>query len=143
MKKFLLSERHRLELHWSDAIYDQDGVCRLKDTYFSGPALSSAAKIGNNEFINLDFCNQYYILARKIYIAKFSWGKVTYNKNGTVSLEPAILSHNSVLNIVPKFNKTDYIVIDTVGHEEGQHNYNLVYTAFLIKETGDMYNFRK
>jgi hypothetical protein len=143
MNKFLLSERYKLELHWSDVFYEQDGFCKLKNAYFSGPALDMAAKIEGNQFINLDFCNQYYILARKVYVAKFSWGNVIYNKNKTVSLEPAILSNDVVLNIVPKFSKTDYIVIDTAGHEEGQHNYNLVYKAYLIKETGELYNFRK
>lgn len=143
MKKFLLSERHRLELHWDDAVYEQDGICKLKNAFFSGPALSSAAKISGDEFISLDFCNQYYILAHKVYVAKFSWGNVTYNKDGTVSLEPAILSNDVVLNKVPKFGKTDYIVIDTVGHEEGEHNYNFVYYSFLVKETGELYNFRK
>ena len=143
MKKFLLSEKYRLELHWSDSIYEQEGICRLKGAYFSGPALSSAAQIIGDQFITLDFCNQYYIIARKLYVAKFSWGKVTYNKDGTVSLEPATLSNDVMLNIAPKFNKTDYIVIDTKGHEEGEHNFNFVYTSFLIKETGEAYNFRK
>jgi len=143
MEKFLLSEKYRLELHWNGALYEKEGICKLKNTYFSGPALNQAAKINDNEFINLDFCNQYYILARKVYVVKFSWGEVVYNKNGTITLKNAILSNDVVLNIVPKFNKTDYIVIDTAGHEEGQHNYNLVYNAFLIKENGDLYNFKK
>jgi hypothetical protein len=141
MKKFLLSEKFRLELHWEEATYEREGMCKLKGAYFSGPALSSAAKINSNEFINLDFCNQYYILARKVYVAKFEWGEVKYNKDGTVTLEDVILSNNVALNIVPKFSSTDYIVIDTTGHEEGQHHYNLVYNAYLIKETGDLYNF--
>ncbi len=143
MNNFLLSEKYRLELHWDDAIYEQEGVCSLKDTYFSGPALSSAAQIVGDQFITLDFCNQYYILARKVYVAKFSWGDVIYNKDGTVILKNAVLSNDVVLNIVPKFNATDYIVVDTAGHEEGEHNYNLVYKSYLIKEIGELYDFRK
>lgn len=143
MEKFLLSERFRLELHWKNAIYERAGVCALTGAYFSGPALSSASKINSNEAINLDFVNQYYILAKKVYVAKFSWGEVLYNKNGTVSLKDAMLSHDIVLNIVPKFKKKDYIIIDTKGHEVEEHVYNLIYITYLINKDGDLYNFKK
>lgn len=143
VKEFLLSERFRLELHWKGVGYEQHGICRLKKAYFLGPALSMAAKINPNEFISLDFCEQYFVYAKRIYVAKFSWGEVIYNKDGTVSLLDAVISHNTVLNIVPKINKSDYIVIDTKGHEEEHHHYSLVYKAYLVKEDGTLYNFGK
>ena len=56
---------------------------------------------------------------------------------GDVKLE------NRNLNVVPKLNNNDYIVIDTKDHEEEKHMYHFVYPAYLIKQDGTLYNFTK
>lgn len=141
MKEFLLSERYKLELHWKEAVYEKEGVCKLKDAYFSGPALRIAQKINGNDNINIDFCRQYLIFTKFVYVAKLSWGNVVYNKDGTVSLKNAILLHDTELNKVPKFKNTDYIVINTENHEENVHHFNLVYESYVIDENGVLYKF--
>ena len=141
MGEFLLSERYKLELHWGKAVYEIEGVCKLEKAYFSGPALSIAEKINNNDSINIDFCRQYLIFTKFVYVAKLSWGDVVYNKNGTVTLKNAILSHDTELNKVPKLKNTDYIVINTKDHEEAIHHFNLVYESYVINENGVLYKF--
>ena len=111
------NSRFELELHWKAAIYERDGVCKLKGAYFSGPALSEADKIKDNDSIMLDFFQQYYILVENVYVAKFSWGQVIYNKDNTVALKRTFITHDTEINRVPKLSDTDYLVIDTFNHE--------------------------
>lgn len=141
MGKYLLSEKYRLELHWKSVVYERDGVCKLKGAYFSGPALSMAQKINDNDNIAIDFYKQYLVFVKNVYVAKLSWKKVIYNKDNTVSLKNTILKHNTELNRVPKLNNTDYIVIDTKNHESSIHHLNLLYTAYVINENGMLYKF--
>lgn len=136
-----LGEKYRLELHWEKANYDREGLCKLPGAYFSGPALQMAAKINSNDSINLDFYKQYLILVDNVYVAKLSWKEVVYNKNNTVTLKEAIISHDTELNRVPKLKDSDYIVIDTEKHEEETHNFYMSYDCFVIKEDGSLYNF--
>jgi len=139
----LLGERYRLELHWKKAIYEKEGVCDLKGAYFSGPALSDAEEVKSNDKIILDFYSQYIILVKNICVGKLSWGKVTYNKNNTISLADAKISHVTELNKVPKLKNTDYLVIDTSNHEMAIHMFNLMYKTYVVKENGDLYNFKR
>lgn len=141
-EKFMISERYRLELHWESVDYETEGVCKLNKAYFSGPALNIANEINPNEFIYLDFCDQYYILTKRVYVAKFSWSKVEYGKDGNVYLYDTSISHNTLTNIVPKFNDGDYIVINTDGHQEENHHYSLVYKSYVINRDGQEYSFR-
>ena len=55
MEKFDLVDRYRLELHWESVEYEQEGVCKVKGAYFSGPALIEAAEINPNDYLKLDF----------------------------------------------------------------------------------------
>lgn len=139
--KFLLSERYRLELHWDKAIYEQEGMCKLKDAYFSGPALKIAEKINGNDGINLDFYKQYIVFVKNVYVAYLSWGDVVYNDDGRVTLKNAKLTHDTELNRVPKFKDTDYIAIDTEKHEAATHQFHLVYDSFVVDENGELYRF--
>ena len=141
MEKFMLSERYKLEIHWKKAIYEQEGICKLEECYFSGPALKMAAKINNNDNINLDFYKQYVILVRNVYVAKLSWGEVIYNKDNTISLKDAKMTHSTELNRVPKLKNTDYIVVDTQKHEAAIHHLHLVYESFVVDENGELYKF--
>lgn len=141
MKEFLLSERYKLELHWEKAVYEREGVCRLKNAFFSGPALSIAEKINSNDNISVDFYKQYIILTKFVYVVKLSWDDVVYNKNNTVALKNAVLSHDKELNRVPKLKDTDFVVINTENHESAVHHLNLVYESYVVNENGILYKF--
>lgn len=141
MDKFLLAEQYRLELHWSKAVYEKNGLCRLENAFFSGPALQIANEINLNDSINIDFYKQYIIFVKNVYVAKLSWGEVVYNKDNTVSLKNASLMHDTELNKVPKLRNTDFIVIDTQNHEEAIHHLHLVYDSYVVNENGILYKF--
>lgn len=136
-----LGEKYRLELHWKKAVFETEGVCKLEDAYLSGPALRMAEKINNNDYINLDFYKQYIILVKNVYVAKLSWCEVIYNKDGTVTLNDSVITHDTELNMVPKFKNTDYLVIDTQKHEAATHYMHLVYESFVVNENGELYKF--
>ena len=135
---FLLAERYRLELHWEKVLYEEDNVCALVGAYFSGPALTMAQKVEENDYIKLDFCNQYHILTKNAHVADLNWGEVVYNKDNTITLKSVKITYD---NNVPKLNDTDYIVVDTRLHEEATHAFHLVYESFVVKEDGTLYKF--
>ena len=139
---FLLSERYRLELHWDKIERPGKGLMLVKGAYFSGPALANAEKINDNDHITLDFCSQMIILVKNVYTAQLSWGQVKYNPDKTVSLGNARLTYDPKVKNIPNPKDSDYIVIDTKGHENMEHAYNLLYNAYVIDETNDMYNYR-
>ena len=142
MEKFLLSERYRLEVHWDDTVYDKEGECRLVGAYFTGPVLSNAEKINDNDFILLDFYNQYIVLTKGIYVAKLLWDSVTYTESSKkVLLLGAKIIHDTELNRVPKLKASDFLVINTSDHEAEVHAFNPVYKTYVINEANDLYNF--
>lgn len=136
-----LGERYKLELHWEKVKYEQDGICKLIGTYFSGPALSNAEKINDNDTIKLDFFNQYLVFVKNVYVGDLSWNEVVYNGKKVV-LKGAKITHDTELNKVPKLKDTDYLVIDTSNHEMAVHAFNLLYTTYVVNEGGEPYNFR-
>ncbi len=142
MIKFDLSDRHRLELHWDRTEYKQEGRCSLTGTYFSGPALSEAMQLEENDHIMLDFFKQYLVLVENVYVAKFSWKQVTYTKSGTILLKDSFITHDTELNKVPKLKDSDYLIIDTSNHEVESHPFNPVYKTYVVNETTNLYNFR-
>lgn len=141
MEKFSLAERFRLELRWDKAVYDQDGICRLTGAKFTGPALSEAMQLNDNDHIMLDFFKQYYVIVDAVYVAKFSWGQVKYNKDNTISLEDTFITHDTELNKVPTFKSSDYLVVDTSDHEVESHPFNPVYRTYVVNETTSLYRF--
>jgi len=141
MDKFSLSERYRLELHWDKTVYKDEGRCDLINARFSGPALMQADKINNDDNIMLDFFHQYVIITKNAYVGKFSWGEVIYNKDNTVSLKDAVITHDTELNRVPKLKDTDHLIIDTNGHETETHAYNLLYKTYVVNEDTTLYRF--
>lgn len=138
--EFSISERYRLELHWSGVDYLEDGKAVLKGCYFSGPVLNQVMELQSNDSIDMDFVNQYYIFIESYYIAKLSWGEVKHTNNKIFLYN--VLLENKFLNSIPKLNNDDYIIIDTSKHEDEQHMYNLVYTSYLIRNDGTFYDFR-
>lgn len=141
-KRFLLSERYRLELHWKSTRYVKPGICNLTGAYFSGPALQDALRLNDNDFIMLDFYKQYVVLVKNVYVAKLSWGQVVYNGDGTITLKNAKITHDTELNRVPQLKNDDYLVIDTSDHEVSKHFFNFVYKTFVISPDKELYNFR-
>ncbi len=142
MEKFSFGpEKYKLELHWAEAIYNTEGVCDLKEAYFSGPALADAEKVQDNDYIMLDFYSQYLVLVSNVYVGKLSWGKVTYSGR-TIKLSDAKITHDTELNKVPKLGSKDYLLIDTSNHERELHNLNLLYKTYVVNELGELYNFR-
>lgn len=141
MQEFIFSDRFRLELHWNAAVYEQDGICKLYSAYFSGPALVESDRISANDNIMLDFFHQYIILVENVYVAKFSWGEVVYNKDATVTLKNAFIQHDTELNKVPKLSNTDYLIIDTSNHETETHQFNLVYRSYVVNINTQLYKF--
>jgi hypothetical protein len=140
--QFSLSERYRLELHWDQTIYNTPGICKLVNAYFSGPALSEAQKINDNDFIMLDFFKQYLIMVSNVYVAKLTWSTVVYKNDSRVYLNDALILHDTELNKVPKLENNDYLIIDTANHVIEQHAFNLVYKTYVVNETTQLYNFR-
>jgi len=141
--KFILSEKFTLELKWEKVVYESDEHCELVNACFAGPALSIAQKIEGDQDIMLDFSEQYPVITKNYYVAKFSWGNVVYNGDGTVGLNNAYLSHVEDTYKVPRLKESDYIVIDTKNHQEHLHAFNLVYRSIVVGKDFKMYNFRK
>ena len=137
----LLGEQYKLELHWKKVEYVNNTTCLFKGACFSGPVLSIAEKINSNEFITLDFTKQYYMLVSNYYVAKLSWEDVVYVDN-EVRLKNVKLLYDYYLEDVPVLKDNDYLVIDTKGHELGEHHFNLVYYTYVIDRDGVLYNFR-
>ena len=138
MEKFLLSERYRLEIHWKGIVY-KEKICLFEGAYFSGPALSSANKINSEDNIILDFYSQYIKFVSGVYVGKFSWGKVKY-KDEFVLLESAKLIQEE-LSSVPQLKNDDYLVIDTLNHEEAVHAFNPMYKTYVVNKEIGCYNF--
>ena len=141
MNKFSLSDRYRLELHWSKIIYEKKGRCKLSEATFIGPALSEAVKLENNDHILLDFFSQYMVLVESVYVAKFSWREVKYNKDSSISLTGAFMTHDTELNKVPKLKSSDYLIIDTSNHEVEIHPFSPVYRTYVVNEDTSLYKF--
>jgi len=140
MKRFMLSEKYRLEIHWDKALYETEQVAKLKNCYLFGPAIKDVWKLQEEDFIDLDFVNQYVVFIDRYYIVRLIWKGVKYSPE-KIFLNNAELS-NQNLNVVPKLNKDDYILIDTRNHENEKHAYNLVYASYLLKKDGTFYDFR-
>ncbi len=138
---FLLSEKYRLELHWEKAYYEQEGFCRFTNAYFSGPVLSQAEQIENNNNMTLDFCSQYSFIINIVYLAKFFWGEVKY-QNKRVMLEDTRLTYDVDVLKIPTLKDDDYFVIDTSKHDTANHAYSLLYETYVVNYDGDLYNFR-
>jgi len=136
---FRISEKFRLEVHWAQAVYKEDGVAELLGCCLGGPAVKQVEAMNPNDVISLDFAKQYIVFVKHFYIAMLSWGEVTQTTD-KIYLSDAKLT-NQYVNSVPKLNHNDYIVIDTQSHEDEKHQYNLNYPSYLIRFDGELYKF--
>jgi hypothetical protein len=141
MEKFSLSDRYRLEIHWKSLSYERDGLCKFDGAYFAGPALQDALKLNYEDHIMIDFFQQYLVLVENVYVARFEWRGVEYRKDGTISLKESFMSHGTELNRVPKLASTDYLIVDTRGHDVENHHFNLVYKTYVVNEDTQLYKF--
>lgn len=139
MKEFLISEKYRLEIHWEKVIYENDNMSKLVGCYLSGPVLREVQQLQENDYIDLDFGNQYTILISHYFILRLSWVGVTHTSD-KIFLNDAIVK-NIKLNDVPKLGNSDYIVVDTSDHEDGKHHIVLTYRSYLVNELGEIYSF--
>jgi len=139
MKEFMISERFRLELHWKKVSYEKEDIANIKGCYLSGPVLKEVKQLNEEDFIKLDFSNQYIIFIKNYYIAKLSWSGVKHTAEKIFLYNTKLENIN--INIVPKLRNNDYIVIDTKNHEDEKHQYHITYISYLLKADGSLYNF--
>jgi len=136
---FILSDRYRLELRWQKA-HKKDNTVVFEGAYFTGPVLAIADKLNDVDEIRLDFCFQYTILVKHIYVATFKWKGVSYKEN-RIELGEAMLVYDKDVENAPTLKHTDYIVIDTRQHENEKHYYNMFYPAFVVSNENILYKF--
>jgi len=140
MEEFSVSEKFRLEIHWSRSVYEQEGIAKLLGCHLSGPVIKEVAQMNEEDTMRLDFGNQYSIFVPYFYIATLSWKGIKRVAN-KIYLYNVLLTNDNV-NSVPKLSGSDYIIIDTKDHEDYKHQYSLVYPSYLIKFDGEKYDFR-
>jgi len=143
MGQYLLSEKFKLEITWRKVLRPKAGIMYLVDAYFSGPALDQAEKINDNDHIQLDFVSQLTTLIKSVYVAKLSWGEVTYNKDKTIGLKNVAITYDELLKGIPNLEDKDYLVIDTKNHENEKHIYNMFYPAYVVNKDNGFYNYRR
>lgn len=142
MAMIMVKEQYRLECHWEAVVYEQPGVCRLSNATFSGPVMCITNRIAANDEISIDFYSQYLWLVRSVFVATLSWGDIAYTNDDTVvQLSDCFIKHSTELNSVPNLKATDWLLIDTINHEETKHIFNLVYRTYVIHEDKDIYTF--
>lgn len=142
----LLGERFRLEVHWSKVLRPEAGIMSLMGAYFSGPALAEASQINSNDYIKLDFCCQLVILVQNVYVGDLKWGEVVYKykkEKPIVGLKDAVITYDLELKNIPNLKNDDYLVIDTSGHENEKHLYNLLYPTYVVNGDNELYNYRR
>ena len=139
MGSFSISERYRLEIHWDKVLYEQDEVAKFEGCYLSGPAVKEIEQMNRQDYIRIDFSNQYKIFTDDFYTATFSWDGVRQTPD-KIYLSNVILK-NKYVNSVPKLNDDDYIVVDTKNHVPEKHQFFLMYPSFLVRADGELYKF--
>ena len=135
----LLGEKYRLEIHWNKIRYNEEGVIYIDGCYFSGPVLREIEILNENDFIRLDFINQYIVFIKNYYIAKLFWNGVRYTPTKIFLYNVTL--NNTNINNVPKLQNNDYIIVDTKDHEDDNHQYNMTYPAYLLRHDGFLYDF--
>ena len=126
-----VEDKFRLEIRWEKVYYNIEGVARLDGCYLTGPVLRELERINDEDYILLDFSNQYKIFIPSYYIARFYWKGVKYFDT-LIKLEEVLLE-NKYINSVPKLRDDDFIVVDTSKHTDDKHSMYLTYDAYLIR----------
>jgi hypothetical protein len=139
MKKFLITERYRLEIRWSKVRYEDDEIAQVDGCYLTGPVLKDANQLSQEDYIDLDFGKQYIILLQDYYITRLAWKGVRYVED-RIELDNVTLT-NKHINSIPKLQDGDHIVVDTKNHEDTKHPFHLTYTSYLLGPDGALYDF--
>ena len=126
----MILKKYRLELHWDSVKKSRKNICFLSGAYFSGPALKIANKINAPDWIDIDLTPQHEKVISHYYFARLFWKEVEY-KEDKVFLKDVRLESKYV-NEVTNFQDLDYIILDTLKHEERTHNSNLVYKGEVV-----------
>ncbi len=139
MAEFDIANKYLLEVHWKGVEFINTTNLKVSGCVLSGPATSEISSINKEDYIRLDFSNQYVVLVKDYYISNLSWNG--YSKTGN-----NFNLHNVILKTmypgkIQSIAASDYIMIDTSDHEDDKHNYNLNYKSYLIKQGGELYNF--
>lgn len=98
--------------------------------------------MNDNDFITVDFCSQFIVLTKSVYIAKLSWGEVSY-KDDTAKLKNVQLNFDPELKGIPNLKDEDYLVIDTKNHERQTHAAYLVYPTYVVDGASELYDYRR
>ena len=137
--EFSIGEYYRLEIHWNKVIYDHDGVAELRGCYFNGPVIKEVNALNDNDYMDLDFFNQYGIFIPSYYITRLSWQSTKFIDNKIKLLNVKL--KNKHINSTPKLKNNDFIVIDTSNHTEEKHLFYLTYPSYLLRFDGEFYKF--
>jgi len=130
-------KKYRLELHWDSVEYPQDDKAVLKGAYFTGPVLSDAAQINDDDQLMLDMTKQHVILAAMddYYQAVLKWKGVNYRDDKVFLKE--VWVQGKYVNVLERLENDDWILIDCKEHEESKHPYLLVYWSEVHKKEGE------
>lgn len=139
MEEFMISEKYRMEIHWEKVRYEKKSIAIIEGCYLNGPVLKEVAQLNEEDFIKLDFVNQYIMFVKHYYVATLSWKGVRHTPE-KIFLQNIELKNENI-NILPKLCDNDYIVVDTKNHEDGKHQRYATYPAYLLKNDGTLYNF--
>ena len=135
----LLGEKYRLELHWGKVTCNTEGVVILDKCYFCGPVVKEVSKLEEIDSMSLDFQNQFIVFIQSYYIGKLSWNGV-YQTYERIDIKNVLFA-NKHINAIPLLKDNDYILIDTNGHVDEKHQFNLTYPSYLLREDGESYVF--
>jgi hypothetical protein len=133
-----IQERYKLIFNWEGIRYEGN-IAYFKSAAFTGPVLTSTARILPNDNIRLDFTLQNYnssiFLSKYYYIAKLNWGDVVYKSWGIELLDCSIEHFKT--GSLKELKDGMKFFIDCSKHEQNVHHKHLVYTAWVTNEFGE------
>jgi hypothetical protein len=132
-----IPEPYKLIFNWDGIRYEGE-IAFFEKAAFTGPVLSNAAQIAENDSIDLDFTVQNMgsglFLPQHYYIAKLSWGGVVYRPWG-VELNECQLKHLKTGSLKELRDGMKFH-IDCSTHEQYIHHKFLVYPSIVVNEHG-------
>jgi hypothetical protein len=97
--------------------------------------------MNDHDSIKLDFVEQYPIIVNNFYIVSFEWRGMRRDNDNIFLFNTILKSEN--INVVPKLKDTDYIIVNTDGHQPEKHYYNITYISYVVNNKGELYDFRR
>ncbi len=139
---FKCREKYKLILSWESVEYKSDSLAFLARPKFSGPALTIAARITDNDSIDLDITSQHVLLINSWDIVKFSWGRVITQDCKEVVFDHGTLTSPEATK-VRLFKDSDRLLIDTENHEDEKHALNFVYRCVVSTDDCAVYDYKQ